>query len=74
LPAAYVQTISLWQNQNRYWEDFSIPPGVTSIAYNADGTASPATLGPGFYSWSISARDMNGNRVSRDDNFAVVAP
>jgi hypothetical protein len=74
LPASYYQTVSVWKNQSRYWEDFSIPPGTTSIIYNSDGSASPPTLGLGTYSWSISVQDTNGNRVSRDDSFAVVAP
>jgi hypothetical protein len=74
LPSAYVQTVSVWQNQNRYWENFSIPPGASSVVYDNDGSASPAVLGLGSYNWSISARDMTGNRVSREGSFAVVEP
>jgi hypothetical protein len=75
LPATYVETIDVWQNNNRYWEDFSIPAGTTGITYDADGAASPATLASGFtYTWQVSIQDANGNRVTRQSSFAVVPP
>jgi hypothetical protein len=71
----YVQSVDVWQNGNRYWEDFSVPPGVTSIAYDADGTASPPLLTVGLtYTWQITEQDANGNRVTAQSSFAVVSP
>jgi len=62
----------LWLNgAGASWSDYRLPPSRLSVAYNANGTASPATLGPGTYQWSVSVRDARGNEASRQSTFTV---
>jgi hypothetical protein len=73
-------------NQNyppyRYLIDVSGPTGPvwhyrhldatqTQVPYNVDGRATPASLSPGFYSWSLTVMDGFGNMASGFSNFTV---
>ncbi|HJW43321.1 MAG TPA: immunoglobulin domain-containing protein [Geothrix sp.] len=53
---------TIWQ----YPSDRDMPSTQLSVAFNADGLATPATLTPGLtYMWSISLRDASGNSAEK---------
>jgi len=73
LPAMYGQRIDVQPvGGSRLWESGDLPPGATSLVYDADGRASSAQLpvGPEI-SWFLDLVDLNGNHVGTEARFTV---
>ena len=53
-----------------YPKDGAMPSTQTSVLYNVDGNAFPATLTIGtLYNWQIEVEDANGNRATQQVNY-----
>jgi uncharacterized protein (DUF2141 family) len=44
---------------------------ITSVRYNAGGTATPSSLSTGSYTWMVSVIDALGNRARQDKSYVV---
>lgn len=55
---------TMWETDNR------LPSSTTSVLYNADNTASSASLTPGtLYNWQVTVQDANGNEATRQTTY-----
>ncbi len=63
LPATAFQTLSAFSSGGGGWY-LTLPQNVTSIAYNADGSATIPTLPPGTANWGLTVGDGRGNTTS----------
>ncbi|OGU13722.1 MAG: hypothetical protein A2076_09865 [Geobacteraceae bacterium GWC2_53_11] len=64
---------SLWvdnaTNNNKMWEQWSIPSSIRSITYGSGSSSSSTLLVGTAYKWSVSVRDQNGNKATTGSNF-----
>jgi hypothetical protein len=62
-PAVYNQSLGVFQHNGPYvWSDFGLPPSVTSVTFDANGSATQPTLTPGsVYDWNLVVEDPLGN-------------
>jgi len=74
-PASYTYNLNLYGNTVsanwNYPNNKGMPSSQTSVLYNFDGNASPATLTTGTYTWQIQVRDANGNSATRQTTYTV---
>ncbi len=72
-PASYGYNLSVWGNASWYWprDARMSPSSVTSVRYNADGSASTPNLTTGTYTWSVTVIDAAGNRARQEKTYIV---
>ncbi len=71
-PISYTQNLVVTSQAGAVlWRYTGMPSNQTSVAYNADGSASPATLSAGSYVWAIEVQDQYGNRSATLTSFSV---
>jgi hypothetical protein len=67
----YTYRVGLWGGASWWWpdDDVGAPAGTTSVVYNENGVAEPATLGPGTYTWYVKVTDPDGNSTSMQKDY-----
>jgi len=73
-PASYTYHVSIYGNNSNWWypQDNGLPSTITSVLYNADGRATPASLTSGFtYQWQVLVQDGNRNQANSQSSYTV---
>jgi hypothetical protein len=71
-PASYGYQVGLYGTNASWWypDGPPMPSSTTSVRYNVDGRANPATLSNGTpYTWSVTVVDVDGNRARREKSY-----
>lgn len=72
-PASYTYMLNVWGNNANWWYDGDAGRfTATSVLYNVDGRAFPASLVSGVtYNWEVLVQDGNRNQVSTRTTYTV---
>lgn len=71
-PASYGYQVGISGGNASWWypDGPPLPSSTTSVRYNVDGRATPATLANGTpYTWSVTVVDADGNRARREKSY-----
>lgn len=76
-PPSYTYNLSVYGTSSgpaanwNYPNRSDMPSSQTSVVYNVDGNASPASLTTGTYGWQVQVTDASGNSATRQSTYTV---